>query len=166
MKSSISSTLPWATNSTNSVMRRPKPVSVIAPTMMPAVPVAMATPIMLRLPAFRPCTTSFKPARKWAAIWPDRRNQASSACWVDISISITTMAQKAARAGESSSTIRAQIKVPTGSRKWVPALTVDQVSRRLGLVTSMPSGKSGSCADRRTDARYSISITPPTAQAA
>ena len=58
MNSSIAITLPWQTNSTNSVMRRPRPVSVMPPTMMPAVAVATPMPIMLREPSVRPPTTS------------------------------------------------------------------------------------------------------------
>ncbi len=48
--SSMTMTLPWLMNSTNSVMRRPRPVSVMPPTTMPAVAVAMPMPIMLRAP--------------------------------------------------------------------------------------------------------------------
>ena len=51
MNSSMAITLPCETNSTNSVMRRPSPVSVMAPTMMPAVAVATPMPIMLRAPS-------------------------------------------------------------------------------------------------------------------
>ena len=58
MNSSMTITLPWLTNSTNSVMRRPRPVSVMPPTMMPAVAVATPMPIMLREPSVMPPMTS------------------------------------------------------------------------------------------------------------
>ena len=96
-------------------MRRPRPVSVIAPTMMPAVAVATPMPIMLREPSFRPCTTSWKPLRKVPAVgWP-RKNSISQRC-VSISTISTAMAQKADSAGDISSTIRHQISVAMGSR--------------------------------------------------
>ena len=84
MKSSISITLPCETNSTNSVIRSASPVSVIAPTMMPAVPVATPMPIMLRAPSLKPWTSSSEArgpgARRAGAAeeieeWPLRRHQ-------------------------------------------------------------------------------------------
>ena len=46
---------------TNSAITWPMPVSVTVPTMMPAVAVAQAMPIMLREPRISPCVMSAKP---------------------------------------------------------------------------------------------------------
>mgnify|MGYP001611429760 CR=1 FL=1 len=117
VNSSIATTLPCETNSTKSVMRKPKPVRVMPPTMIPAVPVAMAMPIMLRAPSFRPSITSRAPVRASSVSPPLARKNAVSGRCVNISAISATVAQNADRAGESSSIIRHQISTPIGIRK-------------------------------------------------
>ncbi|MNC15495.1 hypothetical protein D3C75_633170 [compost metagenome] len=63
VRSSISSRLPMESISTRSASTRPTPVWETAPTMMPAVAVAMPMPIMLRAPATRPSFKSTRPSR-------------------------------------------------------------------------------------------------------
>ena len=55
---------PAEISSTNSASTRPIPVKVTVPTMIPAVEVAMATPIILRAPATRPTFKSENPCSK------------------------------------------------------------------------------------------------------
>ncbi len=128
VNSSITTRLPPETNSTNSVIIRPMPVSVIAPTMMPAVAVATAMPIMLRAPAARPSRRSTRPRRHASPSAPRRRTAATSAGRVAIIASSTAVAQNAESAGDRSSTIRHQISTPIGIRKSSPPRTVGQVS--------------------------------------
>ena len=108
--------MPCDTSSTKSVMRKPSPVSVMPPTMMPAVAVAMPMPIMLRLPSFRPWTTSLALSFHACSGMPRPRKKASSGRCVSISTIMVTVAQKADSAGESSSTARHQISTPMGIR--------------------------------------------------
>ena len=165
MNSSISITLPWLTNSTNSVMRNPRPVSVMAPTMMPAVAVAMPMPIMLRAPSLKPCTTESQPCGQAPGVFTPRKKSIKGRC-VSISTISAVTAQKAESAGDISSTIRHQISTPMGMMKCSPARTVGQVSSGLGLLTSMSSGRSGLRAASRSAYRYIASSVPPTAQGA
>ena len=153
MNSSITITLPCETNSTNSVMRRPRPVSVIAPTTTPAVAVATPMPIMLREPSTKPCTTSWKPCVQAPGVRVPRTKSNSGRC-VTISRQSTTIAQNADSDGESSSIIRHQISTPIGSRKCSPALTVGQVSSAFGLSMSMSEGRSGLFAAIHVENRY------------
>ncbi len=165
MNSSITITLPWLTNSTNSVMRRPRPVSVMPPTMMPAVAVATPMPIMLREPSVRPPMTSRAPCIQLSPTGWWRSIAISGRC-VSISTTSTAMAQNADSAGDISSTIRHQISVPIGIKKCRPARTVGQVSSGFGLSMSMSSGRSGLLAACCTLTAYSASTTAPTAHGA
>ena len=113
--SSITITLPCETNSTNSVMRSPRPVSVMAPTMMPAVAVAMPMPIMLREPSLKPSTTLRTPPAQAPGVDTPRNASISGRC-VTISTISVVMAQKADSEGDISSTIRHQISTPMGIR--------------------------------------------------
>ena len=145
MKSSISITLPCETNSTNSVIRSARPVSVIAPTMMPAVPVATPMPIMLRAPSLKPWTSSRQPVAQAPGVRVPRKKSKSGRC-VDISTISITIDQNADSDGDISSTIRHQISTPTGSRKCSPARTAGQVSSARGASMSMSCGRSGHAA--------------------
>ncbi|MCY1534006.1 hypothetical protein D9M68_693620 [compost metagenome] len=115
MNNSITITLPCATNSTNSVMRRPRPVGVMAPTITPAVAVATPIPIMLREPSLKPPTTDCQPCSQVPAPLV-RRNSAISGRWVSMSTIKVVTAQKADSAGDISSTIRHQISMAIGIR--------------------------------------------------
>ena len=125
---SINSKLPDEISSTTSASTSPIPVKVTVPTIIPAVDVAIATPIMLRAPAIRPV---FKSPRPWenascTAFRP--RNQALSGRCVTRMMTRNIVAQKAESAGDSSSIIRFQISAATGKRKCKPLLIVGPVS--------------------------------------
>ncbi|CFE03402.1 Uncharacterised protein [Bordetella pertussis] len=154
VKISISSTLPIDTSSTKAVMRRPRPVSVMAPTIRPAVPHAMAMPIMLRASSCRPPMASRHPSRAAGAIaWP--RNQAVRGRWVTICSSVAAAAQNADRPADSSSTLRHHTRMPMGMRKCRPARTVGHGSGRTGWLTSISVGRSGWRAATRSSHMFS-----------
>ena len=95
------------------------------PTMMPAVAVATPMPIILRAPATIPLEQLLQgPCGIAATGGPDRRNTASSGRWVTMMNSISAVAQKADRPGDSRSTIRFQTRTTMGSRKCSPDFTV------------------------------------------
>ena len=121
---SITIRLPDEIISTTSASTSPTPVSVTVPTMIPAVDVAIATPIMLRAPIVRPTSTSTTPCLACAATSFRPKNQAWRGRCVSKTKIRKTVAQKADSAGESSSIIRFQISTATGSRKWMPLLSV------------------------------------------
>ena len=128
--------LPPDSTSTSSVIARPMPVSVTVPTMMPAVAVAIAMPIMLRAPVTRPENRSEKPCFAAAPTSPVRRKSANSGRWVTRMNIRNSVAQNADSAGESCSTIRFQISAATGSRKCRPAFSVGPISGRNSIFSS------------------------------
>ena len=64
------STLPPETYSTNSVIMKPMPVSVMTPTISPALAVATPMPIMLRAPSTSPRQRSPTPRQAAPASAP------------------------------------------------------------------------------------------------
>ncbi|MNV53125.1 hypothetical protein D3C71_1452530 [compost metagenome] len=153
VKISINSTLLIDTSSTKAVMRRPRPVKVMAPTIRPAVPQAMAMPIMLRAPSCRPPMASCQPCRQAGAA-SCLRNQAISGRCVTIWNSMAMAAQKADSPADSSSTLRHHTRMPIGIRKYSPARTVGQGCGRTGWLTSMSCGRSGWAAAMRSSHTY------------
>ena len=144
VKTSITSTLPPDTYSTNSVIMKPMPVSVIAPTMRPALAVATPMPIMLRAPRTSPFQRSPSPRRSAAPISPCRlRSARSGGCSTTVAITVT-VAQNAESPGDSSSTMRHQRSTTRGTRKWNPARTVGQSSgSRMTGAFGSSIGRSG-----------------------
>ncbi|MCY1547494.1 hypothetical protein D9M68_835590 [compost metagenome] len=124
----------------------------MAPTISPAVPQAMAMPIMLRAPSSRPPMASRQPWRQAgpAGCW---RNHAISGRCVTIWNSIAIAAQNADRPAESSSTLRHQTRMPMGIRKYSPARTVGQGCGRTGWLMSISCGRSGWRAAMRSSHR-------------
>ncbi len=131
VNSRISSRLPMERISTTSASTRPTPVWETAPTMMPAVAVAMPMPIMLRAPLTRPFHRSSAPSRMSAAMSLLPRNSAISGRWVSMMKIISTVAQKAESPGERRSTIRHQTSTITGRMYCRPTITVGRVCGSL-----------------------------------
>ncbi len=109
--------LPPDSTSTTSASAEPTPVWLTAPTMMPAVAVAMPMPIMLRAPETRPSSRSTKPARTAVPNSPAPRRIAISGRWVIRMKIMNAAAQKADRPGLLRSIISIQTSTTTGSRK-------------------------------------------------
>ena len=133
---------------------RPRPVSVMAPTMMPALAVATPMPIMLRAPQHEALPQVARrrgaaPATIVARCAPEQRQHQPAAATIS-AISGRASPRTPTAPGDSSSTIRHQISTPIGMRKCRPARTVGQGRG------SWMSGAS----DRRAAGRGSATSTP------
>jgi hypothetical protein len=118
--------LPPEAASTKSVIIRPMPVSVTAPTIRPALAQATAMPIMLRAPTTSPRHRSAAPRDSAAPTPPSPRNAASSAgCSSTIAIEVA-VAQNADVAGDSSSTVRHQSSTTIGTIRCSPERRIGQ----------------------------------------
>ena len=144
--------LPPESTSTTSASADPTPVWLTAPTMMPAVAVAMPMPIMLRAPATRPSIRSMTPARVSAPMFPVPRKIAMIGRCVTRMKIMKDAAQKAERPGLRRSTISAQTSTTTGRMKCRPERTVGPGRGSLvtgALGSSIFSGASREATHRR-----------------
>ena len=141
---SMTSTLPAEICSTKSVIIKPMPVSVITPTIRPALAQATPMPIMLREPSTSPVHRFTNPVLNPAAAVPVRRNRPSMAGWITTRTIAVAVAQNADVPGDNSSTIRHHSSTTMGMKKCIPARTVGHGSGRRSTGASGSSwGTSG-----------------------